>query len=84
MAQAAARAGLRPEDLSFQASWKAWEAVAPALRDADGFLPQPTVRALAARAGARSRPPAARPRRTARPPTAAQTLPAPDQAAPTL
>ena len=34
MARAAARAGCRPEDLSFKASWKAWEAFAPQLRGA--------------------------------------------------
>jgi hypothetical protein len=34
MVRAASQAGCRPEDLSFKASWKAWEAFAPQLRRA--------------------------------------------------
>jgi Transposase DDE domain len=36
MARAALRTGCRPEDLSFKASWKGWEAFAPRLRSARG------------------------------------------------
>jgi hypothetical protein len=37
MVKAAERAGIRPEDISFKASWKAWEAFEPELRGAEGL-----------------------------------------------